>query len=135
GCHGGQTPAQCLHSSMLLPLDAVVDETAFGGKAVSLGAAIRAGLPVPPGIALSSALVDRIAAADVDAVTFVLRSPALPRGRLAVRSSTIGEDPALAGLGGQHATCLNVAPAGIPAAVYVVWESARIEAVHGHPGR
>ncbi len=30
------------------------DESAFGGKAVQLGAAVRAGLPVPAGFALTA---------------------------------------------------------------------------------
>ena len=46
-----------------VPLAHAADEGTFGGKAVSLGAAIRAGLPVPAGAALSSDAVDRIARA------------------------------------------------------------------------
>lgn len=111
-----------------LPLEHVVDEAAFGGKAVSLGAAIRARLPVPPGMALAAPLVDRIAAGDGAAVSAVASSPHLPSGRLAVRSSAIGEDSAGASFAGQHATCLNITPAGVAAAVYVVWESARCDA-------
>ena len=45
----------------LVPLSAAVDESLFGGKAVSLGAAIRAGLPVPTGIVLAWHVVDRVA--------------------------------------------------------------------------
>jgi pyruvate,water dikinase len=115
---------------MLLPIGDVVDAGAFGEKAASLGAAIRAGLAVPPGIALASNLVDRIASGDPDAVKSVLRSADLPRARLAVRSSAIGEDPAMAAISGRHASCLNVLPAGLPAAVYVVWEAARLDATH-----
>jgi pyruvate,water dikinase len=115
---------------MFLPLGDVVDARAFGEKALNLGMAIRAGITVPPGIALSSALVDQIAAGDAAAVKSVLASPDLPRARLAVRASTIGEDTAAATISGRHATCLNVAPAGIPAAVYVVWESERLDAAH-----
>jgi len=37
----------------VVPLSAAADESLFGGKAVSLGAAIRAGLPVPTGAALA----------------------------------------------------------------------------------
>lgn len=111
-----------------LALAEVADEAVFGGKAVSLGAAARAGLPVPPGVALPSPLVDRIASGSADAVTAVLRSIELPRGRMAVRSSAIGEDSSGASFAGLHVTRLNVFEPHIPAAVRLVWESARSEA-------
>jgi pyruvate,water dikinase len=111
-----------------LTLAEVSDEAVFGGKAVSLGAAVRAGLPVPPGIALSARLVDRIASGSHDAVTAVRSSVELPRGRMAVRSSAIGEDSSGASFAGQHVTRLNVFEPDIPAAVRLVWESARSEA-------
>ena len=44
------------------------EEWEFGGKAVQLGAAIRAGLPVPEGVALPAALVAAVAAGDPAAV-------------------------------------------------------------------
>lgn len=47
-----------------VPLVEARDEQAVGGKAVQLGAALRAGLPVPPGVALPVALVDAVAAGD-----------------------------------------------------------------------
>jgi pyruvate,water dikinase len=103
------------------------DESVFGGKAVSLGAGLRAGLPVPGGVALSAALVDRIAAGAAGALEAVLQSAALPPGRLAVRSSAIGEDSQGASFAGQHATVLNVAAPGVGDAVRTVWESARAE--------
>ena len=71
-----------------------IDEPAFGGKAASLGAALRAGLPVPPGAALGAAFVDRAAAGDAAAIETLLASTHVPDARLAVRSSAVGEDSA-----------------------------------------
>jgi pyruvate,water dikinase len=118
-----------------LPLELVVDEETFGGKAVSLGAAIRAGLPVPPGMALSADFVERIAAGDGAAIAAATSSPHLPAGRLAVRSSAIGEDSAGASFAGQHATCLNIRVSGLASAIYVVWESARTDAARAYRER
>ena len=112
----------------LVPLADAVAESAFGGKAVSLGAAIRAGLPVPPGVALGTTLVDRLAAGDPAAVADILSTPHIPEARLAVRSSAVGEDSADASFAGQHATRLNVQKAAVHAAVRVVWASGRTEA-------
>jgi pyruvate,water dikinase len=112
---------------LVVPLADTHHEAAFGGKAVSLGAAIRAGLPVPSGVALGAALVDRAAAGDAAAAAAVMTSPHIPRARLAVRSSAVGEDSAGASFAGQHATKLNVQRAGLLDAVRVVWQSARTE--------
>lgn len=108
-----------------VPLAEARDERAFGGKAVQLGAAIRAGLPVPDGVALSADLVEAVARGDraarvaLDAVGDRLAGP------LAVRSSAIGEDSDVASFAGQHATLLNVHGAAATAsAVEAVWCSA-----------
>ena len=108
-----------------VPLAEACDERAFGGKAVQLGVAIRAGLPVPDGVALAADLVaavargDRAARATLDDVGDRLAGP------LAVRSSAIGEDSAAASFAGQHATVLNVhGVAAIAQAVAAVWRSA-----------
>jgi pyruvate, water dikinase len=104
----------------------VHDASRFGGKAVSLGYTLRAGLPVPPGVALASDLVDRIAARDAAALRVLVDSAHLPQcARLAVRSSGIGEDGAAASFAGQHATKLNVTTASLEPAIRAVWESAR----------
>ena len=112
----------------LVPLAEAAEESAFGGKAVSLGVAIRAGLPVPPGVALETTMVERVAAGDQCAIDAILTSPHIPDVRLAVRSSAVGEDSADASFAGQHATRLNVRKPNIHQAVHIVWASARTEA-------
>jgi pyruvate,water dikinase len=119
----------------LVPLADAAVESAFGGKAVSLGAAIRAGLPVPPGVALGAAMVDRLAAGDRSAVADILSTPHIPDARLAVRSSAVGEDSADASFAGQHATRLNVRKAAVHEAVRVVWASARTDAALAYRSR
>ena len=109
----------------LVPLAHADHEPTFGGKAVSLGAALRAGLPVPPGAALAAALVDRVAAGDASAVDAVVDSEHVPAARLAVRSSAVGEDSGGASFAGQHATKLNVTKAQLAEAISAVWESGR----------
>jgi pyruvate,water dikinase len=104
------------------------DERLFGGKAVSLGAALRAGLPVPGGAALSAALVDAVADGHAAAIDALLHSPHLPQGAVAVRSSAVGEDSAGASFAGQHVTRLNVTRDGLVDAVRDVWQSGRAEA-------
>ena len=112
---------------VVVPLHEAEHEPAFGGKAVSLGAALRAGLPVPPGVALGAAFVDRVAAGESSAVDRLLDHAHLPDARLAVRSSAVGEDSADASFAGQHATKLNVRRPQLRDAVRVVWESARTD--------
>jgi pyruvate,water dikinase len=116
------------HRLAPIPLEAAIDERLFGGKAVSLGEAIRQGLPVPRGIALSVTLVADIASGRKDAVAGLLESRHLPPSRAAVRSSAVGEDSKDASFAGQHATHLNVGRAGLADAVRAVWASGRSEA-------
>lgn len=113
----------------MIPLRDALDVASFGGKAVQLGAAIRAGLPVPDGFALSAGSVDRIVAGDAAALEDLGRGVAGLGGPVAVRSSAVGEDSAGASFAGQHATVLHVEPAlpAIVAAVRNVWESGRTD--------
>jgi pyruvate, water dikinase len=111
----------------LVLLVEAADEAAFGGKAISLGAALRAGLPVPPGVVAGAALVERVAAGDAAAIEAIVSSVHVPEGRLAVRSSAIGEDSADASFAGQHVTKLNVRRPHMHTAVHSVWASARTE--------
>ena len=88
---------------------AEVTETAvFGSKAVGLGEAIRDGLPVPPGVALSGAIVEAVAGGDEAATATVAAAVRPLGGPLAVRSSAVDEDGADASFAGQHLTLLNV---------------------------
>jgi pyruvate,water dikinase len=111
------------------PLREAVDAGAFGGKATSLGAALRAGLPVPDGFALSAAWVDRAVGGDSAALAEIQAALPALRQHVAVRSSAIGEDSADASFAGQHATILHVEPsvAAIARAVREVWASGRTE--------
>jgi pyruvate,water dikinase len=109
---------------MLVELHSVDDED-YGGKALELGRALRAGLPVPPGWALSPALVERVVRGEAAARQQLLsRFESL--GPAAVRSSAVGEDGAHASFAGQHLSVLNVrSAAGLLTAVADVYESAR----------
>lgn len=110
-------------------LQEAVDEAAFGGKAVQLGAAIRAGLPVPPGVALPAVLVDAVAATEPGATASLAGVWSALGGPLAVRSSAVGEDSAAASFAGQHLTCLNVnSVAALLEAVRAIRESAHAAA-------
>jgi pyruvate,water dikinase len=101
----------------MLALSEAVDPEAFGGKAVALGAAVRAGLPVPPGVALSVADVEAVVQDD-PAVLRALRSVASSGRACAVRSSAAGEDSAAASFAGAHCTVLGAcSPDAVVAAV------------------
>jgi pyruvate,water dikinase len=110
---------------MLVPLIEARDEVVHGGKAVQLGAALRAGLPVPPGFALSHEAADRALAAP-RSITAAL---AALGGLVAVRSSALGEDSATASFAGQHATVLGVrSEDALGSALFHVLDSSRSEA-------
>ena len=83
------------------------DAERFGGKSASLGELLRAGIPVPPGFAISTEAAEDL--------TDTLRHDIAARyGRLgegvpvAVRSSALGEDSAEATFAGQQDTYLWV---------------------------
>jgi phosphoenolpyruvate synthase/pyruvate phosphate dikinase len=105
-------------------------ETAlFGSKAVGLGDAVRQGLPVPPGVALSGDLVEAVASGDEKAIEKVMKAVAGLSAPFAVRSSAVDEDGAAASFAGQHLTVLNVhSAADVPAAIREVWWSANSDA-------
>lgn len=92
---------------MSTPLAQTKDAGIFGGKAVQLGASLRAGLPVPPGFALSVDEVDAIAQGDAAAFDAALGGM-MKLNAVAVRSSAVGEDGAHASFAGQHDTVLDV---------------------------
>jgi pyruvate, water dikinase len=109
----------------VVQLKDALDESIFGSKAVGLGQAIRDGLPVPPGVALSGAVVEAAASQDPDALAEVIRWVEPLAGPLAVRSSAVDEDGAEASFAGQHLTLLNVpSHKGLGAALGEIWWSA-----------
>ncbi len=101
------------------------DVSQFGSKAVGLGEAVRAGLPLPPGVALAGAVVEAVASGDAAAAAAVDKLVRPLGGPLAVRSSAVDEDGAEASFAGQHLTLLNVPSAdAVGAALREVWWSA-----------
>lgn len=111
--------------NLVVPLAEARDEALFGAKAVGLGDAARAGLAVPPGIALAGEIVDEVAAGNGDAIQQVLTATRPLTGPLAARSSAADEDGADASFAGQHLTLLNVPSSDdLIAAIRQVWWSA-----------
>ena len=106
-----------------------VEESAYGGKAAQLAAAIRAGLPVPGGLALPAGFVDAVAADQPYAIRKLKEICVSLSGPVAIRSSAVGEDSETASFAGQHLTCLNVRPSqpALAYAVRAIWQSARSE--------
>lgn len=111
----------------LVPLRDARDEQLYGGKAVQLGAALAAGLPVPDGLALTVDAVESVAAGDADAIDELGQARQLSSQGLAVRSSAVGEDSVLASFAGQHRTVLGVRLEYLPEAVKQVFDSATAE--------
>jgi pyruvate,water dikinase len=118
-----------------VPLEDAVDESRFGGKAVSLSRSLRSGLPVPEGCSLDVEAVESIASSgEPDAACIELLSAL--GGRVAVRSSAVGEDARDASFAGQHTTVLNVAsPATLVRAIAEVWRSAHTESALAYRAR
>jgi phosphoenolpyruvate synthase/pyruvate phosphate dikinase len=109
----------------LVSLPDARDTSLFGSKAVGLGQALRDGLPVPPGVALSGQLVEAVASHDEQAIRQVEQAVRPLGGPLAVRSSAVDEDGADASFAGQHLTLLNVPGADeLPSALSEIWWSA-----------
>jgi len=109
----------------VVPFSKARETSLYGSKAVGLGDAVRQGLPVPPGVALSGDLVEAVASADEKAIEKVMKAVADLSAPFAVRSSAVDEDGAAASFAGQHLTVLNVhSTADVPAAVREVWWSA-----------
>lgn len=113
---------------IVVELDRADNADRYGGKAAALGAARRADLPVPDGLALSHDAVEAIAGGDREPSAFLDRVRRLD-GPYVVRSSGVEEDGAEASFAGQHRTVVNVvdAPAVIDA-LERVFESARSDA-------
>lgn len=116
-------------------LSDAADMQTYGGKAVRLGRAVRAGMPVPPGIALDPSFAEEIAH-ESPAALAELESAVCDLGPLAVRSSAVGEDSAVASSAGQYSTYLNVRtmPA-VAAAIAQVARSGRSQAAIGYRKR
>ena len=120
----------------IVALTDALEEARFGAKATGLGAAARAGLPVPPGIALSGAIVDEIAAGKQSAVEHVVSAAMALPTPLAVRSSAVDEDSAEASFAGQHLTLLNVPSVeDVGAAVREIWWSANSDSATSYRQR
>jgi pyruvate,water dikinase len=90
------------------PLVQALDDGHFGGKAASLARSLQAGLPVPPGFALGTTLVEAVFDGHTEALTHLRAEFTRLAGPCAVRSSAIGEDSEGASFAGQHTTILNV---------------------------
>lgn len=105
------------------------DESRFGGKAVELAAALRGGLPVPDGLAVSCDSVEQLVERGRDSTSLLEHTQELD-GPYVVRSSGIGEDSTEASFAGQHRTMVNVTtPGGVIDAIGRVFESAHEEGV------
>jgi pyruvate,water dikinase len=112
-----------------VPFTKARETSLYGSKAVGLGDAARAGLPVPPGVALSGDLVEAIASRNEKAIDMLAKAVSALSPPFAVRSSAVDEDGASASFAGQHVTLLNVhSTADVPDAVREVWWSANSDA-------
>lgn len=119
-----------------VPLFEATDAATFGAKAANLGHALGHGLAVPPGVALSWALVEGAAHGDARCVRSVVEAWSSLGAPVAVRSSAVGEDSVQASFAGQHSSRLNVTePEGVVEAVRAVWRSGHGPAAAGYRRR
>jgi pyruvate,water dikinase len=115
------------------PLIDALDDGHFGGKAASLARSLQAGLPVPPGFALGTTLVEAVFGNHLEALTHLRYEFTRLAGPCAVRSSAIGEDSEDASFAGQHLTILNVRGEDLVVdAVLKVRESAHAESARAY---
>lgn len=118
--------------SIATPLAEVVDAEVFGGKAAQLGAAIRAGLPVPPGYALSPPAVKAVVEGHSAAIA-VLEGVSQELGLMAVRSSAPDEDSADASFAGAYLSVLGVSGhEALAVAVRHVHQSGQLAGAHSY---
>ena len=117
----------------IVALAQALDTNEYGGKACHLGAALRAGLLVPPGYAVSVDALSRLeqnepaASARIAAIVAELGVP------VAARSSAVGEDAEDASFAGQHLTALNLMSAAATIdGLQRVYHSAHTEAALGY---
>lgn len=121
--------------STVTPLADAVDAGVFGGKAAQLSTAIRSGLPVPSGFALSPWLVEAVVEDHAPAIA-ALAQVSTALGLMAVRSSAPDEDSAVASFAGAHLTVLGVlGHEAVVTAVRDVHRSGRQAGVDGYRAR
>jgi pyruvate,water dikinase len=125
-------------SSVLVGLDdpACEDPGVAGNKASRLGALLRAGFDVPPGVVLPATA---FAGADDELPAMVRAALEAVPGRLgpgpwAVRSSGMAEDAERASFAGQFETLLNVDSPGLAEAVLHCWRSRRAARARAYGG-
>lgn len=112
----------------LIDLDHATEEDRFGGKAVELGAALRADLPVPEGFAISCEFVEQVVEEETQRSRLLERVQDLA-GPYVVRSSGIGEDSEDASFAGLHQTVINIVnPGGVIEGLEQVYASCHSEA-------
>lgn len=95
------------------PLHQAHDVRLYGGKAVSLGVALRAGLPVPDGLAIDIHRVRALASGEkIEDRLLAVLDELLAATSVAVRSSAVEEDSTSASFAGQHLSRLHVTRVG-----------------------
>jgi pyruvate,water dikinase len=120
---------------LLIPLPEATDQAVFGGKAVALGVAARAGLPVPAGFALSVDAVEAVVREDPEALA-ALVAACTDGGPRAGRSRAVGGDAGAARFAGAHSTVLGVSrPEAVVAAVRRVHASGDAAVARAYRGR
>jgi pyruvate,water dikinase len=122
-------------TSDLADLDKITpaDRDAVGGKALGLARLAAAGLPMPPGFCLPTAVHRRLRGRSLREEPDLVREIAatyqwLGSGAVAVRSSAVAEDGSAASFAGQQETVLGVCGAeAVCAAIERCWASAETD--------